>query len=1191
MPSLSTPIGELRSRYDVIVVGSGYGGAIAAYRMAERSWPVPEDPLNPSPDELKPAFSVCVLERGPERQAGDFPSNSYHAVKEIQVDTRRGHLGSRHGLFDLRIMDEVSVLVGCGLGGTSLINAGVMLKPRSSVFRSEEWPLALQQPGALDREFATVSHALGVNSCPPQFSLNKVTWMETAALRVKGPKASFAPLAVSFATEVTGFKVQTQRCVLCGNCVSGCNHSAKNTVTVNFLAGAANLGAAVFCGVQVRALEKDAGGEWIVHLRLDDPSFGTFGAPEMTVRAKAVFLSAGTLGTTELLLRSRQRFALSLSPELGRHFSGNGDAIAFGYNCDDPVDGIGYGTLLPSVPSVGPTIVSMIDERAAGGPLIQEGAIPGSLGIVLRFLAPLMARISEMPFGRISATRLQLWRELDSMIRGARHGALRRTQTFLAMAEDDGNGEMGLSRDRLRIKWNDAGRQEIYRQISARLAQLTRAMNGRFVVNPFWTRMFGRRLMTVHPLGGCRLADNSDSGVADDMGEVFEPTPSGDRRHHGLYVCDGSIVPKSLGVNPALTISALAERIATNAASGWNTSTGWPIPAPSRVDRSVRAVRYAERVTGRIYTEHPTSRFQLVLHISSSDVQRLLSNPAHETQVVGVAHAPDMPEGLQQWTVSEGTLNVLVDDPRSVDTKMLVYRLTLTSRSGEVRWLRGHKVLSYESLTRHPWLAVTRIAFVVFREHPRAMQPVNGVLQEPYAGCSVVESWMRDRNPAELLRRPDVYAAGAVGSTAADAMRLFLSMKILHDRSWARRLRFKVRYAKFFLKTLIQLRVWLFRHTRDVNPLEIPAALIPRPGTLREVIEDPKRKHSPRFTVTRYKAHRPDSPPIMLAPGFGMSTLAFHSAGDTSFAEYLYNQGYDVWLLDYRASDRLEASLEQFDLDDLAQSDFPDAIETVYHATGRKVRIVAHCVGSLTMQMALLAGTINTTQLHSVVLSQSFAFLDHPLVNRIKARLHLPELLAYLRFRPVLTADYDLRSSLRTRILDRLLYFYPSKERCREGVCRRLLLLYGEVIRHDQLDQQTHETLNYLFDRANLTTFKHLGKMIARGHVVDRYGRNAYLRPDNGKNVDVPITLMQGMRNGLFRPSGVYKTHAWLIEYGGFGSQSANARMFDVLPIDGYGHLDNFIGKHAYAEVFGKIAAALATMDEKVKAVSTASAA
>src|SRR5688572_15996477 len=713
MASLSTPIAELRSRYDVIVIGSGYGGAIAAYRMAERAWPPPSHPTD-APQG--PRYSVCVLERGLERQAGDYPESSPAALREIQIDSKRGRIGSRTALFDIRINDDVSVLVGSGLGGTSQINAGVMLKPRDHIF-TKGWPAVLSRPGALDEEFNTVAHGLGVNECPPTVSLSKVSWLKTAAERVKGPRATLAPVAVSFQTEVNGFNVQRQRCVLCGNCVSGCNHSAKNTLPANFLAGAANLGAAIFCGMQVQAIKK-VGDEWLVHVRLDDGSLARFGSPEMTIRARVVFLAAGTLGTTEVLLRSRARFGLPLSPKLGHHFSGNGDAIAFGYNGPDSVDGIGYGSRVPPEPSVGPTIAAMIDDRPTGGALIQEGAIPGALGLVLRFLAPLMARMSEFPLGRIGGTKHQIWREIDSMIRGPRFGALYRTQTFLAMAEDDGSGQMGLSNNRLRIKWTDAGQQAIYKQISARLSQLTRAMNGRYVVNPFWTRMFGKRLMTVHPLGGCRLADKAADGVANADGQVFDGrfanTP-----HDGLYVCDGSIIPRALGTNPALTIAALAERIARRAAARGVAAPTSPIPRPSRVDRSIRGIRYAERLRGQVWKSDSRTRFELVLQLSAEDLEALITHPDHAKRVIGVAHAPDEKNaGERRWTITEGTLNVLRDDPRHVDTRLLIYQLTLTSDSGEMRWLHGHKTVNYDTLRRHPWLAITRVPFVVFNRKP-----------------------------------------------------------------------------------------------------------------------------------------------------------------------------------------------------------------------------------------------------------------------------------------------------------------------------------------------------------------------------------------------------------------------------------------------------------------------------------------
>lgn len=231
--------------------------------------------------------------------------------------------------------------------------------------------------------------------------------------------------------------------------------------------------------------------------------------------------------------------------------------------------------------------------------------------------------------------------------------------------------------------------------------------------------------------------------------------------------------------------------------------------------------------------------------------------------------------------------------------------------------------------------------------------------------------------------------------------------------------------------------------------------------------------------------------------------------------------------------------------------------------------------------MALLKGTLGNDCVHSVVLSQSFAFIHHPWINRLKARMHLPEILRYLNFRPVMTSDYDLRSGRAARLLDRMLHFYPSEERCTNGVCRRLLLMYGEVVRHDQLDLATHELFYDMFDRANLTALQHLGKMIERGRIVDKDGGDTYVTRKGARSITVPITLIQGMANRLFRPDGARATYDWLIENGRF--EPNNRDMFTLVEIPEYGHLDTFIGKRASTAVYPKILRALEIMDRSAR--------
>lgn len=1171
MASLTTPIGELQAHYGVVVVGSGYGASVAAYRMAELAQTLGKP--DRTGNSTRPTFSVCVLERGLEIPTGDYPSTLTQVARQMQVDTAGGHIGSRTALFDLRLNRDISALVGCGLGGGSLINAGVMLRPAADVFADPKWPTVIGED-ALRGYFNRVRGELDVVAVPPDVDLLKVTQLFGAIARpVEVEARRRPPIAVSFRTRINGYGVQQKACVLCGDCMTGCNHAAKNTLVTNYLPAAARAGAAIFCRMDVRAIER-RDDRWHVHVRVLDRAFHVFGTPELTIQADAVFLGAGTLGSVEILLRSKRR-GLSLSSQLGQRFSGNGDVIAFAYNAPEPVNGIGYGSYVPSDAAVGPLIGGMVDERTlASGAMIQEGTVPGALTPLLRFLAPIMARVSRRPIDLSADVRFRFFRrELDSLLRGARHGALRRTQTFLGMGRDKSSGVMRLSRDRVRLSWPkqlDADDPAL-RLITERLKDLTRGMKARYLVNPFWSRVFGRRRVTVHPLGGACMADSAEHGVVNADGQVFKQS-SGSDVHHGLYVCDGAIVPTALGTNPALTIAALAERIADRAAGCIRTLTAgaWTTQlAPERVRPSVPGIHYAERLRGRITLKDPASlkervsRFTMVLHISAENLPELIREPgppdfrptAHQASIVGVLTAPGLPEGQRQFTVSNGAFNVMVDDWTRVDSKLIKYNLTLTATNGDTFTLTGQKEINHDTArSRGLWGVVSSYAFVVTKGSPGT----------------------------------DAIGHGFARASVLDTIRMVASMRITHERAWIDRQIFRARYRWFFVKSL--LKVVLRSLEVRVNPLA-GVAQVGLPADIQQYRQatDDKRPAKPRFALVSYTLNKKpaEKGSVILAPGFGMSSYAF--ALEDSLTEYLCRRGYEVWLLDYRASDRLAASLEQFTLDDLAigngtidkhgvhrgtlDGDFPDAIRAVVNKNhGEPVQIVAHCVASLTMFMSLLAGTVTNNEVKSVILSQSFACINHPWINRFKAWIQLPQFLRYMQFITVMTPDYDLRSGWRSRLLDRVLRLYPTNERCSSGVCRRLLLMYGEVIRHDQLDKAMHDRLYQLFDRANMTTFVHLSRMIAKGKIVDSKGKDTYLTPENIARIKVPITLLQGTGNRLFKPRGGQRTIERLHRYGGFGSREKNEEKFRLVPVPRYGHLDTFIGKKAPVDTYPIIA-------------------
>ncbi|HET8711618.1 MAG TPA: GMC family oxidoreductase N-terminal domain-containing protein, partial [Spongiibacteraceae bacterium] len=356
MQRISTPLNRIKEHYDVVVIGSGYGGGVAASRMA------------------RAGRSVCLLERGREIVPGEYPDTLEEAIADFQVNASAGHVGSRTALFDFHVNAQQNVVVGCGLGGTSLINANVSLEPDTQIFDDPRWPAALRQ----DRDTllrAGYEHARAMLKPTPyphsEPALKKLAANEKSAAFLLGKEPGQAkefyrpPINVNFETLPNNRNhvgVEQHPCNGCGDCVSGCNYRAKNTTLMNYLPDACNHGAEIFCQAAVRHLEKDGDG-WIVHFQQIGTGREKFDAPTLFVKADIVIVSAGTLGSIEILLRS-QKNGLALSPQLGRHISGNGDILGFGYNCDDEINGIGFGAQpVDTKNPVGPCITSIIDMR------------------------------------------------------------------------------------------------------------------------------------------------------------------------------------------------------------------------------------------------------------------------------------------------------------------------------------------------------------------------------------------------------------------------------------------------------------------------------------------------------------------------------------------------------------------------------------------------------------------------------------------------------------------------------------------------------------------------------------------------------------------------------------------------------------------------------------------------------------
>ena len=569
---LGCALDQIEGSYDVVVVGSGYGGAVAASRLS------------------RAGLRVCVLERGSERQPGEYPDTEGEMLKAMQIDAPPGHLKSRIGLYDIRLNDDLNVVLGCGLGGGSLINAGVSIRPDGRVFDDAAWPqqLKAEVDKGLADGYKRALQMLGAQSYPLDFPrLAKLEALERSA-RELGHAARFSrpPINVTFRNGPNHAGVQQCKCVLCGDCVSGCNYRAKNTLLMNYLPDARNNGAQLFPCAAVCSVER-SGDRWIVHYQALETGEESRDAPTESVEAGIVVLAAGALGSTEILMRSRDegRGRLALSDQLGSRFSSNGDMFAFAYNADSPINGIGFGANRPSgMMDVGPCITGMIDLRngptLTEGIVIEEGAVPGAMATLVRTMLTTAAHLEGVKTRHGASSMLRrASREAVSWVAGPRRGAMRNTQTLLVMSHDEGNGCLRLEQGRLRIEWRGVGGEPIFRSVDRRLKALSAVLGATYVRDPLWTSVLGHRLITVHPLGGCAMGADASSGVVDHRGRVYSGT-SGTAIHEGLYVLDGSIIPMALGANPLLTISALAERCCSLMAEELNRRIKYAPPPP-----------------------------------------------------------------------------------------------------------------------------------------------------------------------------------------------------------------------------------------------------------------------------------------------------------------------------------------------------------------------------------------------------------------------------------------------------------------------------------------------------------------------------------------------------------------------------------------------------------------------------------
>jgi len=707
--------------FDAVVVGSGFGGAVTAYRLAEAG------------------HSVCLLERGKAFAPNSFPRSPL-GMKTQFWDPSEG----LHGMFNLWSFDNIDAICASGLGGGSLIYANVLLRKDEEWFVREEpghgswkdgheyWPVTRAD---LDPHYDRVERMMNVQKYPLDQAPYDRT-LKTLAFRDAAQKLgldwNLVNLAVTFANDgdpaMVGEPIKEARpnihgrtrltCKLTGECDLGCNHGSKNSLDYTYITAAWHAGADIRTRHEVRAFEPREGGgymlDYVIH---DEASEGTrtdtSRLDRHTVSCDRLILSAGTLGTTYLLLKNRAAFP-AISRALGTRFGGNGDLLTFARHCTTAGPD---GRKIPNVMDAAhaPVITSAIrvpDEMDSNGMAgergfyLEDAGQPEFVSWMLQLLdAPrsaweLIPKLPKLAGNFITHRDTDIGGTIPSLIGDCAESA--GFLPLLGMGRDVPEGIMSLQDGGLNIDWKKNGASKEYfervREVSKAVAE---EIGGVFLDNPIWLLS---RVVTVHALGGAPMGRDDSEGVVDPWGRVYN--------YPGLHIADGSVMPGPVGPNPSLTIAGLADRFADAILEDMKgpamtapppppAEQAAPPPSDQPSSQHPANLEFTEKMRGFItfgeddydkgFRLGKKSETKCMFHVTvhMEDVVRFMEDPDHQGSITGHVQCDALGGKLP---VAQGWFNLFVDaDEDGKERKLMKYRLLIEDGNGHPITLNGFK--------------------------------------------------------------------------------------------------------------------------------------------------------------------------------------------------------------------------------------------------------------------------------------------------------------------------------------------------------------------------------------------------------------------------------------------------------------------------------------------------------------------
>jgi cholesterol oxidase len=514
------------THHDWIVIGSGFGGSVAALRLVEKG------------------YRVLLLEKGRRFRNEDFPRSNWDLKRWMWMPS----LGLR-GIFQMTFLQHITVLHGVGVGGGSLVYANTLPTPKDGFFAAPSWAGLADWKRELSAHYVTAKRMLGATPNPVRSRGDEVLHQ---IARDIGREEHFHPTEVGVFFGTPGERVpdpyfggegpERTGCTHCGACMTGCPVGAKNTLDKNYLWLAEKHGLTILPETEVTALRPREGGGYLVET--ESP-----GSPEQPreLTADKVVLAGGVMGTVPLLLRMRDdpRGLPALSPRLGDFVRTNSEAL-LAIVSPDPKEDFSKGVAITSILHTDEHSHVEPVRYAAGSGFFRTLALPH---------AP-----APTALGRLASAARGLVRH---PLRWARAFTVRdfarQSQVLLYMRTLEGTLELRLGRNAwtgfkqglvTRLRDPEAAPKAFMAEATDLARRFADKVGG--VAMSLLTETMLGVPSTAHILGGCCMGQGPETGVIDKDHRVFG--------YEGLYVIDGSAVSANPGVNPSLTITALAER-------------------------------------------------------------------------------------------------------------------------------------------------------------------------------------------------------------------------------------------------------------------------------------------------------------------------------------------------------------------------------------------------------------------------------------------------------------------------------------------------------------------------------------------------------------------------------------------------------------------------------------------------------